>query len=167
MKFLVTSNERIVLLGINGVGKMSFIRKCNSIFQHKCVNSVDFIKLNERVKFIVFNSLSSMNYEYYRLTLNRPPTRILLMASVISSKSMKVLYQFYIPLILKETILKGLPIDIILTHTDYPRYTWKELELRILKRTLQKNKINSIFQISNNLEDKFNDKYFDRFKSDY
>jgi len=170
IKYLVTPNERIILLGINGVGKKSFIRKCNNFdFQSEYsinFDSVEFIKFNKRVKIAVLSGLWSYTLEFRLLKfVKQPPTRVILMASVISSLSLRKIYLYYIPLFLGlRNEMKDKPdfkIDIILTNTDHPRYTWKELELRILKRKLKEFDINSMYLISNKTGNGFDNKYFD------
>jgi len=170
IKFLVTKNERIILLGVNGVGKKSFVRKCNNEqFQQQYTNitidSIEFIEINKRVKLAVLSGLWSWTLEYRLLRfVNQPPTRVILMASVISSISIRKIYMYYIPLFLelrKEMKHKvGFIIDIILTNIDHPRYTWKELELRTLKRKLKEFDINSMYLISNKTGTGFDNEYF-------
>ena len=108
IKYLITPTEHIILLGINGVGKKSFIRKCNNEeFQYQYTptyrysNYFEKVTLNQRINFAVLGGLfnSCLENRLLNLVNKQLPTRIILMASVISSISLRQIYQRYIPLI--------------------------------------------------------------------
>jgi len=177
IKYLVTPSERIILLGVNGVGKKCFIRKYNNEkFQHEYTpsstivynNYLEIVRLNQRVNFAVLSGLFVLNLEVKIQNLvNQLPTRVILMASVISSISLRQIYQRYIPIILGCKQEKKFKIDIILTNTDHPRYTWRELELRTLKRKMKEFNIDSMYYVSNKTGAGFDNKYFESLYNEF
>lgn len=181
MKYLITPNERIILIGVNGVGKKSFIRKCkNEEFQQEYIyyynykNKANILNINQRIKIAILSGLWNVGFlenKILKLLNQQLPTRMVFMASVISSVSLRQIYQCYIPLLLNlyhPFISKSkFKIDIILTNTDHPRYTWRELELRTLKRKLKEVNIDSLYYVSNKTGAGFENKYFESFYNEF
>jgi GTPase SAR1 family protein len=178
IQYLKTPNERIILAGFNGVGKTSFIRRCtNREFQTNYIpnntNLPEIVTLNQRAKVVVLSDQWTTGIEQ-RLLRNAKqlPTRVILMASVITSISLRKIYQYYIPIFLeleREMLANGsmFTIDIVLTNTDHPRYTWRELELRKLKLKVREFNINPVFYVSNKTGDGFDNKYFDYLRNEF
>lgn len=176
IKYLITPAEHIILLGVNGVGKKSFIRKCNNgEFQYQYTptyryrNYFEKVILNQRVNFVILGGLfeSTLENRLLNLVNKQLPTRIILMASVISSISLRQVYQRYFPLILGFNNHNAFTIDIILTNTDHPHYTWRELELRTLKRKMKEFNIGSLYYVSNKTGSGFDNKYFNYLYSEF
>jgi GTPase SAR1 family protein len=178
IQYLKTPNERIILAGFNGVGKTSFIRRCtNRKFQTNYIpnntNLPEIVTLNQRAKVVVLSDQWTAGIEQRLLrNTNQLPTRVILMASVITSISLRKIYQYYIPLFLeleREMLANGsrFSIDIVLTNTDHPRYTWRELELRRLKLKVREFNINPVYYVSNKTGDGFDNKYFDYLRNEF
>jgi hypothetical protein len=178
LKYLITPNERILLIGIKGVGKKSFINSfTNKTLQYTTIykdinNTIEFVRLNDRVNLAVLSELWGVSLETQLLQIiNQLPTRVILMGSVISAISLKKIYQIYIPLFLALSYSKfgknGIKIDIILTHTDHPNYTWKQLELRTLKRKIIEFKMNPLCMISTKTGDGLNKRTFEFLSNEF
>jgi GTP-binding protein EngB required for normal cell division len=155
--YLTLPNERILLVGENGVGKTSFIENCRTHSQTSpCIfqdPSGSFIchTINPRVKMAEMNStlIRSNNIDILHERLDREvnkPTRVIVMASVVNRDSIQKAYNYFIPLL----ILWKIPISVILTHVDKPLHLWHFLDLHKLKQRLYQSKIfDSLYWVSN------------------
>jgi len=146
LKYLITPNERILLVGSRDIGKSYFIQKCQNKPFPVFVNMYGFMvskpnvivntvrnnvitKLNSRVQIAELNGLQLQINE----SILKKTTKIIIMGSLTSSVSIQKIYRYYIP----KFINKSIQIEIVLTHSDAPNYTWKHLELRLLKRQMK------------------------------
>jgi GTPase SAR1 family protein len=130
LQFLITPNERILLMGTKGVGKTSFLNKIlQKTFNnnHEKCEDDEMLKLydvNRRVKIAELHE--QIIYSNHKIPIN--PTKIIIMADVSCTKSIRKIYNYFIPTykILTNNFV------IIINKFDVNKSSWKKKELKIL-----------------------------------
>lgn len=125
LQFLITPNERILVVGSENVGKTCFINKFinNDNNQH---NTRSICTVNNRAKMVEANE---DNYNF-----KQKPTKILIMCDVTSTYSITQIYNKFIP---KYKDL-NVPFTIIINKTDVNNSKWKMQEIISLHEICRK-----------------------------
>lgn len=125
LQFLITPNERILVVGSEKVGKTCFVNKFMNNHDNRH-NTRSICTINNRAKMVEANE-DDHNFK-------QKPTKILIMCDVTSTYSITQIYNKFIP---KYNDL-NVPFEIIVNRKDANNSKWKMQEIISLHEMCRK-----------------------------